>query len=145
MAQVDLNLVTISEDMVFSAPPSKTIKRRSKKHATPVVESSVKRCTRSLAKKDGFRAGNLFELASPPKNKRPRAKPLALAQQQRTTNEAHQEIPEAQQSDTSIPPTPIRVIQQIGVDLEIEEGLLTKDKLEAGPSAATSSMDSHDL
>ena len=33
-------------------------------------------------------------------------------------------------------------MQQIGADLEIEEELLTKDKLEAGSSATSSSMDS---
>src|SRR3954471_11778506 len=104
--------------MVFSAPPTKTTKKRAKKPATPVVESVVRRCTRSLAKKDGFRAGNLFELASPPKKKRPRTKPLAVAQQQRKEEEAHQNIPEAQQSDPTIPPTPIRVMQQIGADQE---------------------------
>ena len=57
--------------MVFSAPPIKTPKKRSKKSATPVVESDVRRCTRSLAKKDGFRAGNLFDLASPLRRRGP--------------------------------------------------------------------------
>ena len=145
MEQVDLNQVPSVEDMVFAAPSIKTPKRRSKKSATPVVESTVRRCTRSLAKKDGFREGNLFELASPPKKKRPRTKPLSVAHQPMIEEEAHQEIPEAQNSDHVIPPTPIRVMQQIGADLEIEEELLTKEKLEAVPSATTSSMDSDAL
>ena len=130
---------------MFAAPSIKTPKKRSKKFATPVVESTVRRCTRSLAKKDGFRAGNLFELTSPPKKKRPRTKPLPVAHHPRLEEEAQQEIRQAQHSDLVIPPTPIRVMQQIGADLEIEEDLLTKEKLEAAPSATTSSMDADDI
>ena len=68
-----------------------------------------------------------------------------MAHQPILEEEARQEIPEGQNSDPVIPPTPMRVMQQIGADLEIEEDLLTKDRLEDVPSAATSSMASDDI
>ena len=68
-----------------------------------------------------------------------------MAHQPILEEEAHQEIPDAKNSEPVIPPTPIRVMQQIGAGLEIEEELLTKDKLEAAPSATTSSMDTDDI
>ena len=35
-----------------------------------------------------------------------------------------------------VPPTPIRVIQTMGADLQIDLALLTKEKLMAAPSSA---------
>src|SRR5439155_622100 len=123
-----------SANVSFVAPAIKSRRRKARKSATPVVESSVRRCTRSLHKKEGFRAGNLFELPSPPKKKRPRSKPMGEAHMPKPTVEAHKGVPEEQHSDHNIPPTPIKVLQQIGADLEIEEDLLSKDRLEAGPT-----------
>ena len=124
-------------ELTFSSPAitKKTAPKRRKK-ATPIVDTAVRRCTRSTLKRDGFKAGNLTELPLAPKRKKPKAKPMM--------KEAEEEKAQgpAQQEEQVVPPTPIKVIQAIGADLQIDPALLTKEKLMADPAAA--SQEEHD-
>uniref|UniRef100_A0A8I6X8W6 Uncharacterized protein n=1 Tax=Hordeum vulgare subsp. vulgare TaxID=112509 RepID=A0A8I6X8W6_HORVV len=113
-----------SEDLSFRSPaPSK---KGSRKKATPVVDSSVRRCTRGSIKRDGFKPV-LQELpAHIPKKRKPKAKPMSS-----TTHET-EDVP---------PATPIPVIQEVGQSLGIAPEKLTVDRLMEDPadSAPTSS------
>src|ERR1041385_6517607 len=63
----------------FTSPPlQKSAATRRKKKSTPVVETFVRRCTRSTIKRDGFKAGNFAELPMAPKKKKPKTKPIKL-------------------------------------------------------------------
>ena len=91
---------------------------------TPLVETSVRRCTRSSAQRDGFKP-TFHELVLQPKKKKPKAKPLSA---EMPDDPAHGDVP---------PPTPISHLQAIGKELEIDATLLTEDALMVDPSAAT--------
>ncbi|KAI4965469.1 hypothetical protein ZWY2020_052010 [Hordeum vulgare] len=113
-----------SEDLSFRSPaPSK---KGSRKKATPVVDSSVRRCTRGPIKRDGFKP-TLQELpAHIPKKRKPKAKPM----------------PSKSQESEDVPPaTPIPVLQEVGQSLGIAPEKLTVDRLMEDPadSAPTSS------
>uniref|UniRef100_A0A8I6XE61 DUF7597 domain-containing protein n=1 Tax=Hordeum vulgare subsp. vulgare TaxID=112509 RepID=A0A8I6XE61_HORVV len=113
-----------SEDLSFRSPaPSKKVFR---KKATPVVDSSVRRCTRGSIKRDGYKP-TLQELPTHiPKKRKPKAKPM----------------PSMSQETEDVPPvTPIPVIQEVGQSLGIAPEKLTVDRLMEDPadSAPTSS------
>ncbi|KAE8804950.1 hypothetical protein D1007_18967 [Hordeum vulgare] len=71
---IPLSPSSSTEDLSFRSPaPSK---KGTRKKATPVVDSSVLRCTRGSIKRDGFKP-ILQELpAHVPKKRKPKAKPM---------------------------------------------------------------------
>uniref|UniRef100_A0A8I7B6R8 DUF7597 domain-containing protein n=1 Tax=Hordeum vulgare subsp. vulgare TaxID=112509 RepID=A0A8I7B6R8_HORVV len=116
-----------AHDLSFHSPaPSK---KGTRKKATPVVDSSVRRCTRGSIKRDGFKP-ILQELpAHVPKKRKPKAKSMPS-----TSRETE---------DVQIPPaTPIPVIQVVGQSLGIAPEQLTVDRLMEDPTdSAPSSAD----
>ena len=103
-----------------------------KKKNTPVVETTVRRCTRSTIKRDGFKAGNFAELPMAPKKKKPKTKPIQMVLEEPVEDQAQGP---AQEEMPAVPPTPLRVIQAIGADLQIDPSLLSKEKLMATSSS----------
>lgn len=124
---IPLSPTSSSEDLSFRSPaPSK---KGSRKKATPVVDSSVRRCTRGSIKRDGFKP-ILQELpAHVPKKRKPKAKPMSSTSQET--------------EDAQVPPaTPIPVIQEVGQSLGIAPEKLTVDRLMEDPAdSAPSSSD----
>ena len=96
---------------------------------TPLVETSVRRCTRSSAQRDGFKP-TFHELVLQPKRKKPKAKSLSTEMHD---DPAYADVP---------PPTPISRLQAIGKELEIDATLLTEDALMVDP-ASTSNGATH--
>ena len=113
----------------FFAPSLKK-KKAPKRCCTPNVDSKLRRCTRSAAKRDGFKPVLQALPMSEPKKKKPRSKPLM-------------DDGSASCMPSVPPPTPIRHIQQIGADLGISAEKLTVDALMADPSSAKDKS-SHD-
>ena len=111
---------------VVSPPPERALARRPRKvlAPTPLVETSVRRRTRSSAQRDGFKP-TFHELVLKPKKKKPKAMPLSA---DKSEDPAFGDVP---------PPTPISHLQAIGKDLEIDAALLMEDALMVDPSAAT--------
>ena len=88
------------------------------------MDTEVRHCRRRPVKRDGSKP--VFqELQQQPKKKKPRCKPL--------TASLSEESPRPGSSTDVPPPTPIRVIQDIGRDLQIPDEQLTVDKLMANP------------
>ena len=87
---------------------------------TPLVETSIRRCTRRSVQHDGFKP-TFQELALQPKRKKPKAKPLTA---EMPDDPAHADIP---------PATPVSRLQAIGKELEIDANLLTVDALMVDP------------
>uniref|UniRef100_A0A8I6X9V1 DUF7597 domain-containing protein n=1 Tax=Hordeum vulgare subsp. vulgare TaxID=112509 RepID=A0A8I6X9V1_HORVV len=115
------------EDFSFHSPAP--TKKGTRKKATPVVDSSVRRCTRGSIKRDGFKP-ILQELpAHVPKKRKPKAKPMPS--------------PSQESDDVQVPPaTPIPVIQEVGQSLGIAPEKLTVDRLMEDPAdSAPSSAD----
>nr|XP_020201023.1 WAS/WASL-interacting protein family member 1-like [Aegilops tauschii subsp. strangulata] len=110
---------------VVPSPPERAPTRRPRKvlAPTPLVETSVRRCTRSSAQRDGFKP-TFHELVLQPK-KKPKAKPLSA---EMSEDPAFGDVP---------PPTPISHLQAIGKELEIDATLLTEDALMVDPSTTT--------
>ena len=92
----------------------------------------MQRCTRSTVKRDGFKAGSFAELPMVPKKKKPRTKPIPMVME---TPEEEQAQGLAQEEMPAVPPTPIKIIQDIGADLQIDPALLTEEKLMAASSS----------
>ena len=119
----------------FSAAPSQRPARTHKPKAV-IVESEVRRSARLAALRDGFRHSN------PAKS--PMKKPAAKPQKKRkVTVDAELSRAPPHDADQPVPPpTPINVLQQVGLRLGIGPENLTKEKLEASsckPSSVSSS------
>ena len=116
--------------VVFSAEKAKPLKNKGrKKLAAPVVETSVRRCTRSSALRDGFK--QVFEeLPQQPRKKRLRAKPISSPMAQHDSPSG----PLAQEQPIVPPEMPIEVLQAAAANLEMDPALLTKVKLMVAPS-----------
>ena len=110
---------------VVPSPPARVPTRRPRKTLapTPLVETSVRRCSRSSAQRDGFKP-TFHELVLQPKKKKPKAKPLSA---EMSDDPAFGDAP---------PPTPISHLQAIGKELEIDATLLSEDALMVDPAAA---------
>ena len=106
-------------------------KRREKKKA-PVVDTSLRRCTRSAAKLDGFKNVVFEQLSLQPSKKRPRAKPMEDKAQPTSADGPEDAQP------LEPPHTPIHVLQAAGAELEIDPSLLSVDKLMANPQEDSS-------
>ncbi|KAI5022300.1 hypothetical protein ZWY2020_059030 [Hordeum vulgare] len=116
---IPLSPSSSAEDLSFLSPaPSK---KGTRKKATPVIDSSVRRCTRGSIKRDGFKP-ILQELPSHvPKKRKPKAKPMPSTSQET--------------EDVQVPPaTPIPVIQEVGQSLGIAPEQLTVDRLMEDPA-----------
>ena len=85
--------------------------------------------------------GSCAELPIAPKKKKPKTKPIQLVLEEPVEEPAQGP---AQEEMPSVPPTPVRVIQAIGADLQIDPSLLSKEKLmETSSADATSSNDAN--
>ena len=122
-----------SSSVVFSSAQVKDKKQtRRKKPVAPLVDTSVRRCTRSAEKLDGFKPVSFEQLSFQPTKRRPRSKPIP--------EKAHQDVgATASTTEDAPPPTPINVLQAIGAELEIDPNLLSKEKLMANPKDDSSS------
>ncbi|KAE8797891.1 hypothetical protein D1007_26903 [Hordeum vulgare] len=133
--------ITLSVDEVIPVSPSSSAedsfsfqspaptKKGTRNKATPVVDSSVRRCTRGSIKRDGFKPV-LQELpAHVPRKRKPKAKPMPS--------------PAQECADVQVPPaTPILVMQAVGQTLVIAPEKLTVDRLmEDHADSAPSSTD----
>ncbi|KAI4965022.1 hypothetical protein ZWY2020_057643 [Hordeum vulgare] len=99
-----------------------------RKKAMPIVDSSVRRCTKGSIKRDGFKPV-LQELPMHvPKKRKPRAKPLDAPEVQAAPSSSHEEF---------VPPmTPVRVIQAVGHNLGIAPEKLSEDRLMEDPDVS---------
>ncbi|KAI4971046.1 hypothetical protein ZWY2020_001960 [Hordeum vulgare] len=108
------------------APISPSPKKRPReKKDIVLVNSDVRRSTRSLVRKQGFK---LVPMTDTPE---PRKKPRSAK-------------PRAGDGEHVTPETPIKVMQEVGKLLEIAEEELTEGKLTAAPSKPTSPASSDD-
>jgi hypothetical protein len=133
---------------VCRALPVAVKKKHACKPKTLLVQPEHHRFTRSCLKLDGYRPTPVQEVVQRPK-KRPRAKLLLVEM----TDQVEGLVPESDDKqeaehtesmfteDMQIPATPIRVLQNVGVDLGIDPEKLSKDKLEADPLAPTPPVD----
>ncbi|KAI4987449.1 hypothetical protein ZWY2020_020249 [Hordeum vulgare] len=116
---------------LFSFETPAALKWGSRKKATPIVDSSVRRCTRGLIKRDGFKTV-LQELPMyVPKNRKPRAKPLDAPEVQAA--------PSSSQEEYVPPATPVQVIQAVGHSLGIAPEKLLEDRLMEDPDVSRTS------
>uniref|UniRef100_A0A8I6XKH5 Uncharacterized protein n=1 Tax=Hordeum vulgare subsp. vulgare TaxID=112509 RepID=A0A8I6XKH5_HORVV len=113
----DDSLQTTGE-FAFTSPAVK--KKGSRKQATTIVDSSVRRCTRGSIKRDGFKAV-LQELPMHvPKKRKPKAKPM--------------DNPEGEQAHEVAPATPIPVLQATSQKIGIAAEKLCVDRLMEDPA-----------
>jgi hypothetical protein len=159
-------MLTFGEDTddipaIFSASSpidsgKKVIRRKRAPRATaPLVDTSVRRSTRSSAKRDGHRHVALIDKSAPVSKK----KKVQRRLKQRDCTEDTPKSPEGRNSSRtgssgkandestycSLPPTPIHVLQQIGLSLGIDPKDLTKEKLMAAPEKDSDSQSSADV
>uniref|UniRef100_A0A8I6X5X8 Uncharacterized protein n=1 Tax=Hordeum vulgare subsp. vulgare TaxID=112509 RepID=A0A8I6X5X8_HORVV len=105
-------------EFAFTSPAIK--KKGSRKQATPIVHSSVRRCKRGSIKRDGFQPV-LQELPMHvPTKRKPKAKPM--------------DNPEGGQAHKVPPATPIPVLQATGQKLGIAAEKLSVDRLMEDPA-----------
>ena len=135
----------VSSPVVF-ATESKTRQKNQRgrrKISAPLVDTSVRRCTRSAAKLDGFKPVVFEQLSLQPAKIRPRSKPIeekarpnpeAAAGMDNNTEDVGND-----KSEDVPPPTPLGVLQAIGAELEIDSNLLSQEKLMANPKDDPSS------
>ena len=107
---------------------------RRRKNVAPLVDTSVRRCTRSATKLDGFKSMTFEQLSLQPTKRRPQSKPIH-AKAQPTPEDAE----DAGKSAEAPPPTPSNILQAIGAELEIDPNLLSKEKRTANPKDSSSS------
>lgn len=115
----------------------KKTRRRKTLAPTPMVETSVHRCTRGSVKRDGFKP--VFqELQSQPKKKKPRCKPFVATVSDEDGGQDKDAAGPQNEVGATLgdvpPPTPIKTIQQIDLDLGIAPEKLTVDRLMANPA-----------
>lgn len=135
----------VSSPVVF-ATESKTRQKNQhgrRKISAPLVDTSVRRCTRSAAKLDGFKPVGFEQLSLHPAKRHPRSKPMeekarpnpeAAAGMDNNTEDVGNDKTE------DVPPlTPIGVLQAIGAELKIDSNLLSQEKLMANPKDDSSS------
>ena len=117
--------------MLFRSAVTRS-KTRMRRAETPVVESLVRRCTRSSVKRDGFRPVSV-------ENSTARKKIKRQPRKQTGKKNADKEKKEAQ-----IREIPIHVMQQVGAALGIEADKLSEEVLKAPPSTPTKKSSNDD-
>jgi hypothetical protein len=122
---------------IFSASPIAMKKKRSRQARTPVVQPAQRRFTRSCLKIDGYRPRPI--LGDQPRTKKKQRSKLLLVEvvNDEDTNNTSQSTTEPE--DVQIPPTPIRVMQNVGMKLGIGPEKLMREQLEADPQKHSSS------
>jgi hypothetical protein len=133
---------------IFSAGPTleKTKRVRKKKADTPVVDTMVRRCTRSSVRNDGYRPKPIAdECIQPRKRVRRQGKETvsaAVKTKGKVKSKKTASVSETSSEDNEeevVPETPVRVLQQVGGKLGIDAAKLTFEKLTAPRSASQSS------
>ncbi|KAM0824264.1 hypothetical protein ACQ4PT_070311 [Festuca glaucescens] len=112
---------------------SVTIKRRkARKSATPLVQPTERRFTRSCLKTDGYRPKPI--LAVQPKiKKKSRAKNLLMSMEKEAQQQEHGEEQDNEEQ-AQVPVIPIAVMQRVSQALGIAPEKLSKEQLEAAPA-----------
>ena len=128
----------VSSPVVFATESMTRQKnqRGRRKISAPLVDTSVRRCTRSAAKLDGFKPVVFEQLPLQPAKRRPRSKPMEEKARPNPEADAGMDNTEDVGNDNSedVPPqTPLGVLQAIGAELEIDSKLLSREKLMANP------------
>ena len=87
--EINMDAVVLPNPIIFKASTVGTsTKRKGRKAATPIVDTQVRRCTRSAIRRDDFKSEVLVERSTPPRKKRPRTKPLPQVKQTISEEEA---------------------------------------------------------
>jgi hypothetical protein len=128
---------------VFSASPisAKVKKTRRKKAETPMVDTMVRRCTRSSVKNDGYHPLPTNDVATQPR-KRARKQAKAPAKESIAgkvkvkRGEAVSDTSSDDRSDEIASETPIHLLQKVGEQLDIDPAKITAEKLMAPRSNA---------
>jgi hypothetical protein len=126
---------------IFSASPVTVRKKRGRKQKPLIVQPEERRFTRSSMKLNGYRPTPVMT-EGPRLKKKQRAKLLLVDTPVDTagTVDKADDIASSEDAETNnaedveIPPTPIHVMQNVGIDLGIDPKKLTKDMLEADPN-----------
>ncbi|KAM0844073.1 hypothetical protein ACQ4PT_057283 [Festuca glaucescens] len=116
-------------------PAQKKKRGKAKKLEAPLVDTSVRRCTRSMVKNNGYRPAPISDTVVKPRAKRAKT-------QIKKCKRSKEKVPASQNEDevTQPPQTPIHVLQSIGISLGIDPAKLTEEKLTAAPEI---SKDAH--
>jgi hypothetical protein len=124
---------------VFAATPASSVsskmRGKAKRKETPLVDTSVRRCTRSMVKNNGYRPMPVSDTVVKPRAKKAKKEVVqrqASKDKRTSVAEADKDHEEAQEK-TLPPQTPIHILQTIGIGLGIDPALLTEEKLTANP------------
>jgi hypothetical protein len=127
----------------FAAMPDLSAKRKrgARKKAVPLVDTSVRRSTRSSAKNNGHRHVVLPDPRGQASKKRKVQRKLIqdeiIAEKEQEQSEEGDKMGMQQKEDCTIPSTPLKVMQQVGLALGMDAAQLTKEKLMAAPDSPT--------
>jgi hypothetical protein len=127
----------------FAAMPVLSAKRKrgTRKQDVPLVDTSVRRSTRSSAKNNGHRHVVLPDPRGQASKKRKVQRKLIqdeiIAEKEQQRSEEGDKENTQQRGDCTIPSTPIKVMQQVGLALGMDAAQLTKEKLMAAPDSPT--------
>jgi rRNA processing protein Gar1 len=108
--------------------------RGRKKYATPLVQSSERRFTRSCLNLDGYKPAPILSV-QPKIKKKSRARNLLVTEEEKDQS-PRQDEPTArydEESQAQAPAIPIAVLQRVGQALGIAADKLSKEQLEAAP------------
>ena len=114
--------------ILFSSPVVTRSKSSKRRADTLVVESLVRRCTRSSMKRDGFRP---TPVEKPTRRKKIKRQPRKKA----VKKDASQK-----KEEVAIPETPIQVMQQVGATLGTAADKLSEEVLKAPPSTPSTKV-----
>jgi hypothetical protein len=137
---------------VFLATPMTVKKKRARRGKTPVVQLATRCFTHSCLNVDGYRPKPIC-VDQPRPKKRPRAKLILVQQDEQADDEPMEEQGKNVQEEIIVkpieekgsefeemefPPTPIHVMQSVGIRLGIDPSKITREQLEANPSVSES-------
>jgi hypothetical protein len=132
---------SVDVSVSFSTPK----KRKAGKVATPVVQLSERRFTRSCLKMEGYRPQPMLTI-QPKIKKKSRAKLLLVNSSSEKPDDVSdkEEDGSTDHAEPQIPVTPIHVMQRVGTALGIPPAKLTREQLEADPMEAKHKEGSND-
>jgi hypothetical protein len=103
---------------------------KAKKYDTPLVDTSVRRCTRSMIKNNGYRPAPVSDGGrSNAKRVKTQMKDMKDAKDVKGKGKKMED--NLEKEDPELPQTPIHVLQAIGIGLGIDPAKLTEEKLNA--------------
>jgi hypothetical protein len=138
--------------IVFAADSGVAKKKRQRKVSAPLVQSTSRRFTRSCLKLDGYRPKPILD-SQPKTKKRCRAKQLVKelekdhVQGTDDNGDSSADIGLGKEQDfeaESVPETPLRVMQHVGIALGISPDKLTKEQLDADPKISKKNKSNDD-